>query len=119
MREHWGETVPRVLHERRGLVGLLLLADARLPLKQEEMDLLEWCAEAEVPVQLALNKADKLNRQAAIKAVRSVTGTLKSCGMLLTPMLVSATVKSGIDDLRGVLHGWFEEKLKEGPGLNT
>ena len=119
LRAHWGEIVSRVLQERRGLVGLLLLADARLPLKQEEIRLLQWCAEVGVPVQLALNKADKLKREAALKSFRLVQASLASLGLAITPMLVSATTKSGVDKLRAVLHAWFEGKKKEGPGLNT
>lgn len=119
LRAHWGEIVSRLLQERRGLVGLLLLADARLPLKQEEIRLLQWCAEVGVPVQLALNKADKLKREAALKSFRLVQASLASLGLAIAPMLVSATTKSGVDKLRAVLHGWFEGKKKEDPGLKT
>ncbi len=119
LRAHWGELVPRVLQERRGLVGLLLLADARAPLKEEELGLLNWCVQSEVPVLLALNKADKLNREAAHKAIRAMQTSLSELGVAVTPILVSATTKAGIGALRAVLHGWYEGGLKKGPGLNT
>jgi len=122
MRAHWAEVVPRVLHERKALVGLLLLADARLPLKPEERELLTWCMEAAVPVQLALNKADKLTRQAQATAVRLAQQVLTASGITSAPILASATTRVGIDLLRHVLHGWFErglEGLKEGPGTHT
>lgn len=117
LQARWAETVPRVLQERRGLVGLLLLADVRFPLKQEELGWLRWCAEVGLPVQLALNKADKLNREAALKSIRLVQASLSLPGLTLTPVLVSATTKSGIDKLRAVLHTWYEAGIKEGPGL--
>jgi GTP-binding protein len=115
LRAHWGEIVPRVLQERRGLVGLLLLADARAPLKEEELGLVNWCLQSGVPVQLALNKADKLNREAALKAIRLLEISLRSMGVAAAPVLVSATTKAGIDQLRGVLHAWYEEGLKKRP----
>lgn len=120
LRAHWADAVPRVLHERRGLVGLVLLADARLPLKQEERDLLRWCAEAGVPVQLALNKADKLARQATLQAARGAQQILRELRINESPLMISAATKTGIDALRQVLHDWFERgRKKEGPGLYT
>jgi GTP-binding protein len=119
VRSQWEDTIPRVLEERQGLAGLLLLVDARAPLKEEEVNLLEWCAEAGVAVQLALNKVDKLNREETIKALGAARGALTQLRITSTPLAVSATTKLGIDALRGVLHQWFAQRIKEGPGLNT
>jgi GTP-binding protein len=60
MRAHWDEMIPRYLEERASLAGLVLIADARHPLKSEELALIEWTASACVPQTLLLNKADKL-----------------------------------------------------------
>ncbi len=116
LREQWGETIPRVLNERRSLIGLLLLADARFPLKQEERDLLQWCVTERVRVQVVLNKTDKVNRQVAIQALRDVSTLLDASQLDTVPLLVSATAKSGIGELRGRLHAWYADSLKEGPG---
>ena len=45
MRAHWDETIPLYLEERASLAGLVLIADARHPLRAEELALVRWTAE--------------------------------------------------------------------------
>lgn len=111
LRAHWDEMIPEVLEARRSLAGLLLLADARHPIKPEELGLLRWCAAAGLPVLLALNKADKLNREAAQKSLRAARATLKQLGLSISPLLISATSRDGIDEVRAGLHAWYEAGL--------
>lgn len=111
LRAHWDEMIPEVLEARRSLAGLLLLADARHPIKPEELGLLRWCAQAGLPVLLALNKADKLNREAALKSLRAARATLKQLGLQISPLLVSATTRDGIAEIRAGLHAWYEAGL--------
>ncbi|MGD9602891.1 MAG: ribosome biogenesis GTP-binding protein YihA/YsxC [Gammaproteobacteria bacterium] len=118
-RERWATDLPRVLHERRGLCGLVLLADARRPLGREELALAEGCARRGLSIQLALNKADKLGRQAGLQALAAATAAMRGFGGDEAPLLVSAVMKVGIDRLRGALHAWYEAGLKEGPGLHA
>jgi GTP-binding protein len=113
LRAHWDEMIPEVLEARQSLAGLLLLADARHPIKREELGLLRWCAEAGLPVLLALNKADKLNREAAHKALRAARANLKELGIKVSPLLVSATTHEGIDEVRASLHAWYEGGLAD------
>jgi len=119
VRERWATDLPRVLHERRGLYGLVLLADARRPLGQEELALLEGCARRGLRIQLALNKADKLGRQAGLRALAAATAAFGRSGETEKPLLMSASTKMGIERLRGTLHAWFETGVKEGPGLHA
>jgi GTP-binding protein len=113
LRAHWDEMIPEVLEARQSLAGLLLLADARHPIKREELGLLRWCAKAGLPVLLALNKADKLNREAALKALRAARANLKELGIKVSPLLVSATTREGIDEVRASLHAWYEGGLAD------
>jgi GTP-binding protein len=107
LRAQWDKTLPELLESRRCLRGLLLLADARHPLKSEELGLLRWAGQVGLPVLLALNKADKLNREAAHKALRAARETLRSFHIQVAPVLVSATTHEGIETLRAALHGWY------------
>lgn len=118
-RAGWDEAIPRLLESRRSLAGLLLLADIRHPLQEEELTLLRWALEADLPVQLGLNKADKLGRQALLGALREARAHVAPSGTPVAPLAVSALGGDGIADLRRVLHGWFEAKKKEGPGVNS
>lgn len=107
-RAQWDELIPAVLESRGSLAGLLLLADVRHPLKREELGLLGWCARVGLPVLLVLNKADKLNREAAHKAVRAARSSLQALGLTTTPQLASASAGEGLPEVRAVLHAWFE-----------
>ena len=60
---------------------------------------------------LALNKADKLNREAALKSLRAARATLKQLGLKISPLLVSATSRDGIAEVRAGLHAWYEAGL--------
>lgn len=111
LRAHWDQMIPEVLEARRSLAGLLLLADARHPIKPEELGLLRWCAQAGLPVLLVLNKADKLNREAAQKSLRAARATLKQLGLQISLLLVSATSRDGIAEIRAGLHAWYEAGL--------
>ena len=108
VREQWAQTLPDLLQFRRALAGLVIVADARAPLKAEEQSLLSWCSGAALPVRLALNKCDKLTRQEGVQALRGVQQILITLGLKATDaMLISAESKQGIDELRGWLHAGF------------
>ena len=117
MRAHWEETIPLYLETRASLAGLVLIADARHPLKAEELTLVDWCAAARVPLALLLNKVDKLGRQAALAAVQA--GKRDLAGRRANPAAVmpfSALEKSGVPELRVLVDGWLVEGEKKRPG---
>jgi GTP-binding protein len=117
MRAHWDEMIPRYLEERASLAGLVLIADARHPLKSEELALIEWTASACVPQTLLLNKADKLGRQAIAQAVRAARESVGARGG--DPASVhafSAVGKEGVPHLRAMVDDWLMQALTEGPG---
>ena len=117
LRAHWEKTLPLYLERRTSLTGLVLIADARHPLKTEELALIEWTAAAGVAQTLLLNKADKLGRQAVFAALRAARVQLQERGA--DPAGVhafSATGREGVPLLRAIVDGWFKEELKRSPG---
>ena len=71
-RQAWGESVDQYLNRRSNLVGLVLVMDARHPLKPFDRDMIDWCAARSLPLLTLLNKADKLKRGERTKVRRSV-----------------------------------------------
>jgi GTP-binding protein len=119
IRAHWEAMIPQVLEQRLALGGLLLVMDARAPLKEEEIRILEWSEAAKLPVLVALNKADKLSRQDAINATRTIKASVNALGLQNEVLLVSAAKKQGIHEVAAWLHTCFEVKLsKKGPRSN-
>ena len=58
----WNRQLEAYLSERRSLRGLVLLSDARHPLKEFDQMLLNWAASCDMPIHVLLTKADKLKR---------------------------------------------------------
>ena len=71
-QQAWGEAVDQYLNRRPNLVGLVLVIDARHPLKPFDRDMINWCAARSLPLLTLLNKADKLKRGERAKVRRSV-----------------------------------------------
>lgn len=113
-RAHWQVTMPRYLEIRAALAGLVLIADARHPLKQDELDFVSWTLAARVPLVVLLNKADKLGRQATLAALRSATREVTARGGDVDAVRpFSATARTGIPELRALLHEWFTAEWVE------
>lgn len=114
-RAHWDKTLPLYLQQRNSLAGLVLIADIRLPLRPEELGLAQWTMTAGVPLLLLLNKADKLNRQGVVTAVRAATAALSDLGGdPASVQTFSALKREGVKALRETLDGWYEA-IKKAP----
>lgn len=107
-RDHWAQEIPRYLETRESLKGLVLVVDSRHPLKDQEIDILRWCADADLAALLLLNKADKLNQREASKALREIRSHAHSSDEKLTALLFSATARTGFDAATATLAQWFQ-----------
>ncbi|MCY4060046.1 MAG: ribosome biogenesis GTP-binding protein YihA/YsxC [Gammaproteobacteria bacterium] len=70
-REAWGQAVDEYLNRRTNLVCLVLLMDARHPLKPYDRQMIDWCTGRSLPLLVLLNKADKLKRGERKTVLRS------------------------------------------------
>ena len=71
-RDKWQFELEKYLRRRKALVGLILLSDIRHPLKKFDRMMIEWAAQANLPLHLLLTKADKLKRGATQKTLLKV-----------------------------------------------
>lgn len=110
LREHWHEVIPCYFESRRSLVGLVLVTDARHPLKPQELALLGWCQDAGLKVLVLLNKSDKLGRNGALNALRAAQGVALAQPDLVEFRLCSAQSKSGIAETLDTLGQWFDPR---------
>ena len=110
MRKQWGKLVESYLGARRSLAGIVLLMDARHPLKEQDITLIEWVARSNIALHVLLTKSDKLARgpaKATLLGVRRNLGWFPGA----TVQLFSALSGAGVDEARGVLDKWYT-----GPG---
>ena len=94
------------LQERRSLARLVLLMDVRHPLRDSDQQLLKWCEAARLPVHVLLNKADKLSRSKAKRALMDLRQSLE--GETETSIqLVSARTGLGLEEAREALRAYL------------
>ena len=106
VRAHWEKLLGQYLQTRRQLIGLVLIMDARHPLKELDQRMLDWFATTGRPVHLVLTKSDKLNRQECqqtIQQVRQAVGERPGCSI----QLFSSLKKQGVPELEQALSAWL------------
>lgn len=108
VRREWQKLMESYLGERQQLRGLVIIMDIRHPLKEYDVQMLEWCEDMNTPAHILLTKADKLKKGAASKQLLSVKKALKEANFKASVQMFSALKKTGIEDLQRVLNGWFE-----------
>lgn len=97
MKRHWQELLTRYVEARGSLVGLVIVMDARRPMTDFDVQMLDWAHANGLATHLLLTKADKLSRNEATKTLRRVREALSQDD---TAQLFSAVSKVGVDEAR-------------------
>lgn len=114
-RMQWQRHLDDYLARRRCLTGLVLLMDIRHPLKDFDRLILDWSAQAGMPLHLLITKADKLKFGAAKSTLLQIRKTLKDHPAPLTAQLFSATAGTGCDEAWARLGDWLRVPPDEKP----
>lgn len=109
VRAHWVRLLGDYLQTRRQLVGLVLIMDARHPLKDLDVRMLDFFALTGRPVHILLSKADKLSKSAQLKTLSAVKKALKPFTerQEVGVQLFSSLKKQGIEEVDAVVRAWF------------
>ena len=105
VRKHWGEVLQAYFDQRQCLQGLVLIMDARHPLKPFDQQMLAWCRSVRLPAHIVLNKSDKLSRGAASKSQDIVRKAIADDQFSV--QLLSTLKATGLETLQAVLLGWL------------
>lgn len=111
MKRKWQQALGEYLQKRECIKGLVILMDIRHPLKDLDMQMIEWSVAMEVPVLVLLTKADKLASGARKKQLMEVRQTLEPLGGDIEVEYFSALKKIGIDKLRIKLDHWYSNPV--------
>ncbi len=76
LREQWGQLIEDYLTQCEDLIGMVLLLDVRRDPTAQDMELIAWLSERQLPVLIAVTKADKLTRDAQRKKVQQTEDEL-------------------------------------------
>ncbi len=110
VQKSWGKAMEIYLEKRESLRGVFILMDIRHPLTKFDWQMIEWCGHCNLPLHIALTKADKLSRGAARGTLQKVEATLKRelSEKDISLQLFSAPSRLGIDEAHALLDRWLE-----------
>lgn len=114
LKRHWETTLDAYLRTRRSLAGVVLIMDARHPLKDFDCMMLDWAREADLACHVLITKADKLKRGAQAETLRAVKRAMAAEGWRASFQLFSAQDRMGLAEAREVLAGWLDGGAGEG-----
>ena len=108
VRAHWEGLLSEYLQTRDALCGLVLIMDARRPLTDLDLQMLNWFVPTNKPVHVLLTKSDKLSRQQATLTLNQVKSYCAENYPNCTVQLFSSLKKVGMDEAETVIAGWFK-----------
>ncbi|MBT5388321.1 MAG: YihA family ribosome biogenesis GTP-binding protein [Porticoccaceae bacterium] len=114
MKAEWDRHLAEYLQERKSLAGLILLMDIRHPLQDYDRQMLNWAAQAGLPVHILLTKSDKLKRGPAESSRLKVEKLLRDMDpgcTLLSAQTFSSLKKQGIQQLESQLNHWLNTEF--------
>ena len=103
VREHWKGLVGHYVAERSSLAAVVVVMDARHPLTDLDLTLLEWLRASGRKAHVLLAKSDKLSKQAAASTLAAVRQQLAAIVPGATAQLFSSPKREGIEEAAEML----------------
>lgn len=113
MKNKWQKALGEYLEKRESLKGLVVLMDIRHPLKDLDMDLIEWAVDSELPVLALLTKADKLSQGKRSAEVLKVKKTFSSLNGDIKVQAFSSLKRTGAEQADTVICAWFSDEPEQ------
>jgi GTP-binding protein len=107
MKNEWQKLMEQYL-QQENLRGLVVIMDIRHPLKDFDLQMLDWCEHFDLQAHVLLTKADKLKRGPAQASLLKVRKQLKQDGYNASVQTFSALDKTGLNELVSKLDEWLE-----------
>ena len=108
IKKGWQGNLATYLEKRQCLKGLVLMMDSRHPLKDFDVQMLEWAAHIGLPVHVLLTKADKLKKGPASASFHKVKSALKEMDGEFSVQLFSSLKKTGVAEAHRKLNQWLD-----------
>lgn len=111
VKDKWQRTVDTYIRTRESLAGLVMVMDIRHPMRDLDMQLLEFCEHENLPVHILLSKADKLSKNEVAKTLFRVQAALTGYRNSVTFQAFSSLKGTGLPELRALLDQWYQYKI--------
>ena len=110
VRAGWRTLVGSYVRSRATLAGVVLVMDARHPLTELDLQLVDFLGD--VRLLALLSKADKLPRAAQAKTLSAVSAAMRA-----EVRLFSSLTRQGVDECRDLLERWLDSPARSGRSL--
>ncbi len=108
VKQQWEKLMENYLQHSEALRGLVIIMDIRHPLKDFDLQMLNWCEHFGLPAHLLLTKTDKLKKGPAQAALLKTRRDLTEQGYDASAQTFSALNKTGLDELVNKINGWID-----------
>lgn len=98
VKAHWTAFLATYISTRVALKGLVVIMDARHPMRPLDIELLDWYRPTNKPAHILLTKADKLTRSEQASALREVKKEIVARQYNATAQLFSSLKKTGVPE---------------------
>ncbi|GAA0823830.1 ribosome biogenesis GTP-binding protein YihA/YsxC [Colwellia sp. D2M02] len=109
MKKKWQKALGEYLEKRDSLKGLVVLMDIRHPLKDLDMDLIQWAADSDLPVLALLTKCDKLSQGKRSAEVLKVKKALATLNADIRVQAFSSLKRTGAEQADVVICDWLAQ----------
>ena len=113
MQKEWGQQITKYMATRKSLRGIILIMDVRHPLQESDLNFIAWCEKYDLPIQILLNKSDKLSKSKASQELLKCTKQTSQNLLLGEPMLLSAKTAFGVEELSKIILNLFQTFIQD------
>ena len=107
----WQQTIDDYMNEREALKGLIIVMDIRHPLKNLDVQLLEYCDAARIACAHSIKQVRQAQQKCCCNLVlKQVKAALMDYRNSVTFQVFSALKGTGLKELYAVLDEWYEYK---------
>lgn len=108
LKEEWQGLMEGFLRSRQSLRGVVIIMDIRHPLKDSDIQMIEWCDERALAMHLVLTKSDKIKKNKINQQLFSVQKAVKDIQTEITVQVFSSETKQGLPELKSKLTEWMK-----------
>ncbi len=109
LKEEWQGLMEGFLRSRQSLRGVVIIMDIRHPLKDNDIQMIEWCDERALPMHIVLTKADKLKKNKINQTLFAVKKEIQDVKTDISVQVFSSETSLGLPELRAKLDEWMRE----------
>ena len=111
-KQRWAELIEHYFHSDRDIALVLSLVDMRHPFSADDLNMLQFLMEMELPFIVVLTKADKLSKSQRAAQLAVFSQQIPEFSDM-TVIVFSAVTGEGVDELRSIIETISSEEEEQ------